>query len=388
MDFRLSEHVEKFVAEVGAFLREHYDDEAKAHEERTGDGFSPRLHRALAQRGWVAADWPREYGGQERDPYEMYVLDREFSRTGCPRNTPITTSLVGNTLRLIGTERQKREILPRVVRGEVTIALGYTEPHCGSDVADARTRAERDGDDWLINGQKMFTTGGHLTDYVFVLARTSPDKPKRDGLTLFLVPTRSPGFEAQAVMTVGGERSNLTFYQNVRVPDWLRVGEVDGGWEVMKVALGLEQGTGYSGAGEALLEHALEWARGAQIDGRPALADPLVRERLARAALRTEVGRLLERRFVWMLATRRRMRSEGPMCKLWTSESVVADARDLLDLAGPDGLPRGTHHSPGAPGVEYFQRFSQGMTIYAGTSEVMRSLIAEQGLGLPRSRAK
>jgi alkylation response protein AidB-like acyl-CoA dehydrogenase len=386
MDFRLGEKAEKFRGEVRAWLAEHLTPEVLEHEERTGDGLNLGAHRAMGARGWVAANWPREYGGQERDPYEMYALDVELQRSGYPRNVFITTSLVGNTLRVVGSERQKREILPRIARGEVIIALGYTEPHSGSDIADARTRAERDGDHWRIDGQKMFTTGAHLATYVFVLARTDPALSKRQGLTLFLVPTDLPGFEAQAVHTLGGERTNLTFYSGVRVPDWLRVGEVNGGWDVMKVALTLEQGVGYIANAEALLEAALVWARRS---GR--IAEPGVRERLARVALCNEVGALLERRSTWAAATRdRSLRVAGPMAKLYSSEAFVAAASDLMDLLGPDALARRGDPAAdaAASAVEYFQRFCHGTTIYAGTSEVMRSQIAEAGLGLPRSRAK
>jgi alkylation response protein AidB-like acyl-CoA dehydrogenase len=386
MDFRLGEKAEKFGAEVRAWLAENLTPEVIEHEERTGDGINLDAHRKMAERGWVAANWPREYGGQERDPYEMFALDRELQRSAYPVNVCITTSLVGNTLRVIGTERQKRELLPRIVRGELILSLGYTEPHCGSDVADARTRAERDGDGWRIDGQKMFTTGAHLADYVFLLARTDPSLPKREGLTMFLVPTDAPGFEAQAVHTLGGERTNLTFYSGVRVPDWLRVGEVNGGWDVMKVALTLEQGAGYTGRTEALFAAALEWARRT---GR--IRDPRVRERLARVALGIEVSDLLDRRSVWAAATRdRSARVAGPMAKLYSSETFVAAASDLMDLLGPDALERKSEavRDLAATVVEHFQRFCHGTTIYAGTSEVMRSQIAEAGLGLPRSRAK
>jgi alkylation response protein AidB-like acyl-CoA dehydrogenase len=204
MDFRLSDVAEAFRLEVRSWLDENLTPEVIEHEERTGDGFHPETHRALARKGWVAASWPKEFGGQERDAFEMYVMEEEFLKAGFPRNTGMTTSLVGNTLRVVGTERQKQEFLPGIVAGEVTIALGYTEPHCGSDIADARTRAVRDGDDWILNGQKMFTTGSHLTSHVFVLARTDTDKPKHRGLTLFLVRTDSEGFEAQPVHTLSG----------------------------------------------------------------------------------------------------------------------------------------------------------------------------------------
>jgi alkylation response protein AidB-like acyl-CoA dehydrogenase len=386
MDFRLGDKAEKFRGEVRAWLAQHLTPEVLEHEERTGDGINLGAHRAMAARGWVAANWPREYGGQERDPYEMYALEAELQRSNYPRNVFITTSLVGNTLRVVGTERQKREILPRIVSGEVIISLGYSEPHSGSDIADARTRAERDGDHWRIDGQKMFTTGAHLANYVFVLARTDPALSKRQGLTLFLVPTDLPGFEAQAVHTLGGERTNLTFYSGVRVPDWLRVGEVNGGWDVMKVALSLEQGIGYTGGADVLLDSALAWARRS---GR--IAEPLLRERLARVALCAEVGNLLERRSVWAAATSdRSARVAGPMAKLYSSEIFVAAASDLMDLLGPDALERNADPASAAEGntVEYLQRFCHGTTIYAGTSEVMRSQIAEAGLGLPRSRAK
>ena len=156
------------------------------------------LHRAFAEQGWIAAAWPKEWGGQERDAFEMLVMFEELARAGAPVDGWGTAELVANTLAIVGRPDQQQEIIPRVLGGEIVICLGYSEPDAGSDIASASTRAVRDGDGWVINGQKMFTTLAHESAYVWLLTRTNPDVPKHRGLTLFLVPMDTPGIEVRA----------------------------------------------------------------------------------------------------------------------------------------------------------------------------------------------
>ena len=199
--------------------------------------------------------------------------------------------MVANIIRHVGNESQKQEILPRALSGEILIVLGFTEPESGSDVAAAQTRAVRDGDEWVINGQKMFTTNAEEADYVFLLTRTNPDVPKHKGLTTFLVPLRQPGVEIQPVYTVSGERTNLTFYTDVHVDDSLRIGEVDGGWDVMTVSLTFERSGPQGGHSVRLLRAMESWAASsADGEGRPRSEDPDVQARLGRAAAETEVA--------------------------------------------------------------------------------------------------
>ncbi len=247
MDFRLGERSEAFRQEARDFLDEVLTDEVREEMEKTGVHHSWHFHRNLVERGWLAPGWPEELGGQGRDPLEMLAFMEEFHRAGAPTYAVGTTLMVAGILRHIGTEEQKQLVIPPALRGEIIIVLGFTEPESGSDVAAAQTRAVRDGDEWVINGQKMFTTNAQEADYVFMLTRTDPEAPKHKGLTTFLVPLRQPGVEIQPVRTLSGERTNLTFYSDVRVDDSLRIGEVDGGWDVMGVGLTLERAGDHGG---------------------------------------------------------------------------------------------------------------------------------------------
>jgi alkylation response protein AidB-like acyl-CoA dehydrogenase len=296
--------------------------------------------------------------------------------------------IVANLIRHIGTDEQKRLIIPPVLAGEIIIVLGLTEPESGSDVAAAQTRAVRDGDHWVINGQKMFTTNAQEGAYAFMLARTDPDLPKHRGLTTFLVPLRQPGVEIQPVYTLSGERTNLTFYEDVRVDDALRLGEVNGGWDVMGIMLTLERAGAQGGESVRLLAAMEEWAR-TEVDdgGRPRADDPDVRARLGRAAAENEVSTLLARRTAWVNQSGRLPGVEGSMAKLFASEAITRQSADFMDLLGTDGVRSQGDPSARARGaVDYAFRYALGTTTYGGTSEIQRNIIAQRGLGLPRPR--
>jgi 3-oxocholest-4-en-26-oyl-CoA dehydrogenase alpha subunit len=277
-------------------------------------------------------------------------------------------------------------VLPRVLAGEQYIALGFSEPEAGSDVAAVSTRAVRDGDEWVIDGQKMFTTNAHIVPYVFLLARTNRDVPNHRGLTTFLVPLDHPGVEIQAVQTLSGERTNITYYSDVRLDDSWRIGEVDRGWQSLMIALQDEHSAGYGGHLDRLVATTEAWAREATgADGRRRLDDPDARARLGRAATELEVTMLLQRRASWMAHNGDIPEAEGPMAKLFSTESLVRASQDLAELVGPDGIR--SYFEPTAPQggrIEHIMRFAVGTTIYAGTSEVQRNIIAQRGLGLPR----
>jgi alkylation response protein AidB-like acyl-CoA dehydrogenase len=388
MDFRLGERSDAFRAEARAFLDEALTPEVKAQMEETGIHHNWDFHRKLVERGWLAPGWPVEYGGQGRDRLEVLAFAEEFQRAGAPTYGTGTTLMIANVIRLIGTEEQKKLILPRALGGEIIIVLGFTEPESGSDVAAAQARAVRDGDEWVINGQKMFTTNAQDADYVFMLTRTNPDVPKHQGLTTFLVPLKQPGVEIRAVHTLSGERTNLTFYTDVRVDDGMRIGEVDGGWEVMTVGLTFERSGAQGGESVRLLSAMEHWAATTTDEhGHPRSEDPSIRARLGRAAAENEVSTLLARRSAWVESTQGTSGVEGSMGKLFASEAITRQGADFMDMLGPDGL-----RSMGDPtaiedgAAEYSFRFALGATTYGGTSEIQRTIIAQRGLGLPRSR--
>ena len=386
MEFGLGERSEELRAEARAFLAEVYTEDMRQELHRTGSYHNPTFHRALVEKGWFAPGWPEELGGQGRDPLEVLAFAEEFQRAEAPTFAAIMTLMIADVIRLIGTEEQKRLIIPRAVRGEIIVVLGFSEPESGSDVAAAQTRAVRDGDTWVINGQKMFTTNAQDADYVFMLTRTNPDVPKHKGLTTFLVPLDQDGVEIRPVHTISGERTNLTFYSDVRVPDSLRIGEVDDGWHVMTIGLTFERSGAYGGESHRLLTAMERWAASSTDDqGRSRAEDSDVLARLGRAAAENEVSLLLSRRTAWVLASGRLPGVEGTMAKYFSSEALTRQSADFVDLLGADGV-RSFGDPTAIEGGEAEQafRFAIGTTIYGGTSEIQRTVIAQRGLGLPR----
>jgi alkylation response protein AidB-like acyl-CoA dehydrogenase len=347
------------------------------------------LHARLARDGILGAGWPAEYGGSAVDAdFARAVFDECLAR-GLHADAWMTTVIVARTLEQVGTEEQKRAYLPAALRGELLIALGYSEPDSGSDVAAAKTTAVRDADGWLINGQKMFTSMAQVSSHVFVLARTNSAVPKHRGLSLFLVPTDSPGFAVQPIHTLGGQVTNATFYTDVRVPDTARVGAVDDGWGVMRVALVYERGVGVPMSHEQTLSRDLAvWARDAvRLDGTVAFDDPLTAERIGRIAVDELVGQALAMKVNWLVSKGALPTVEGNMRRLFAAEAAQRHYSDALDILGPGGvLASGAANAPAGGHFEHDFRAAVVTTIYGGASEILREIIAERHLGLPRAR--
>ncbi|HEY3139977.1 MAG TPA: acyl-CoA dehydrogenase family protein, partial [Acidimicrobiales bacterium] len=387
MDFGFDPDTVAFQQEVRAFLDEHLDHDIIDRALTTGTMHDWGLHRKLCQRGYLAAGWPTEVGGLGRSAVATTTLMQELYRAAAPVDGMGIAAMVGATLLLCGNEEHKQEVLPRILAGDVLCCLGYSEPDAGSDVAAVQTRAARDGNEWVINGQKMFTTMAQEAEYVFLLTRTNLDAPKHKGLTMFLVPMSTPGIEITPVETLGGERTNITFYTDVRVPDSCRVGDIDAGWTVMHAALVYERNSSNWGEPAHFVAAVADWAATADGEGHRPLDDPGAQERLAQWDTLIEVGRLLLYRSAWMAATGALPQVEGSMAKLWLTEAFVAASSDLLDLVGPEALapPSGGTMVLGDL-VEHAFRHAMVTTIYGGSSEVQREIIAQRGLGLPRVR--
>jgi alkylation response protein AidB-like acyl-CoA dehydrogenase len=383
VNFDIDESAAAVREQAREFLRRELTPELDERVYREGVSHDATFVRRLAERGWVAPDWERDDGTRPLGPYEIHGLTDELTKAEAPIYAISTTDMVARVIRAVGSEELQAEVLPRFLRGELTIALGMTEPEVGSDVAGVRTRASRDGGNserWIVNGQKMFTTNGHITDYVFLLTRTRPDGPKHAGLTLFLVRLDQPGVEVQAMYTLSGERTNIVYLSDVVVEDRWRIGEVDGGWRALMLALQDEHSAPFSPHLARLLEAVDEWGRAS---GR--LDEPDVRARLGRWASFLEVAQLLELRVTWMTANGQVPVAEGPMSKLFSTEALVAAADDLTEMIGPDALrSRGEQTAVAGGRVEHALRFSLGTAIYAGTSEIQRNIIAQQACGLPR----
>ncbi|WP_175907690.1 MULTISPECIES: acyl-CoA dehydrogenase [Burkholderia] len=345
------------------------------------DGHDPAIHRALGQAGLLYPDWPKAHGGAARSPYETAALYSAFAEAHWPTSVIRVSDMVGKMVMAFGTDAVKQELLPPLLAGTTTCALGYTEPSCGSDIFAAKTRAVKDGDEWVIDGQKMFTSQGHIADYVLLLARTNPDAAKYAGLTLFLVPANVPGYAVQEVKTLGNERTNITYYEGLRIPDRYRLGEINGGVKVMSAALTMEQSAGDFFVAElsAMIKYTERWARASG-----AIDREEVRRGLAKAHVVREVADTLSRRCVWAFAEHAVGKHHGPMAKLFASEALVSVSTDLMALTAPTSLLQG----PTDLGrLELEGRKAIQATIYGGTSEVQRSLIAEAALGMPRTRS-
>jgi alkylation response protein AidB-like acyl-CoA dehydrogenase len=394
MDFAESDDLAAVRDAARAWADANVRPEWAADQRRTGVHQTMELHARLAGDGILGAGWPARYGGGADPGFARAVFD-ELNRRDVHYDGWATTLMVARTIEQVGTEEQKREYIPAVLRGEVLIALGYSEPGSGSDVASARTTAVRmthdgqDSGDWVINGQKMFTSTAQLASHVFVLARTNPGAAKHKGLTLFLVPTASAGYEIQPIRTLGGQVTNATFYAGVRVPDSARIGGIDEGWSVMKVALVFERGFGSAASLEQTMARDLAaWARGAaRPGGQTAFDDPLTAERIGRVAVDEEVTRLLSVRLDWLARKGELPQIEGAMRKLFWTETSQRHYRDALDILGAEGVL-----APDAPAAPADGAFEHGFreavvtTIYGGASEVLRDIIAERRLGLPRNR--
>jgi alkylation response protein AidB-like acyl-CoA dehydrogenase len=359
-------------------------------QQRTGCHQTMELHARLARDGILGAGWPPEHGGSDVDPGFARAVFGEVTRRGVHSDGWSTTVMVTHTIARVATEEQKREYIPAVLRGEMLFALGYSEPGSGSDVAAAKTTAVRVKDgEWVINGQKMFTSTAQLASHVFVLARTNPNAAKHKGLTLFLVPTTSAGYQIQPIHTLGGQVTNATFYSGVAVPDSARIGGVDEGWNVMKVALVYERGFGSAASLQQTLARDLAaWARQARRpDGTAAFDDPLTAERIGRIAVDEEVTRVLGLRLDWLARQGKLPQVESSMRKLFWTETIQRHYSDALDILGADGvLAPGAANAPAGGTFEHDFRAAVVTTVYGGASEILREIIAERRLGLPRNR--
>jgi alkylation response protein AidB-like acyl-CoA dehydrogenase len=387
VDFEAPGGGEALAAETRAVFERVLTPEIRALDDHSYEGHDWGVHRALGEAGLLHPDWPRRFGGRDADPDSARASARVWDEVGYTSVVNGTTGMVGRIVMQFAPEDVQAEVLPGIGRGEITCSLGYTEPSGGSDVFAARTRAVRDpdGDGWIINGQKMFTSGAEYSSYVLMITRTDPDAPKHKGVTLFLVPLKQPGVEIRPVHTFMDERTNATFYDNVKVPDRYRLGEVNGGVKVLAAALSMEQGgANYHRYLDRMVSTVADWARASERDGRPVIEDPQALARLARTAADARIAAALGARATWTGLNRLPDAAFGPASKVFSTEAFIADSADLLDLAAPQSLLRG-HEGLGL--VEMGYRHSTATTIYAGTSEVLRSMVAERRLGLPRSRA-
>jgi alkylation response protein AidB-like acyl-CoA dehydrogenase len=401
MDVRYAPEAEAYREKVQAFLAEHLPAHWQgigALDKEAADTFSSEWRTVLYENGYLAVSWPQEYGGAGLTPLEQVILAEEFAKGGVPQGTMndvFSIQMVGNTIVQWGTEEQKRHYLPRILSGADVWCQGYSEPNAGSDLANLGCRAELDGDEWVINGQKIWTSAGHLANWIFVLARTDPTASKHRGITFLLCPMEQPGVEVRPIKMISGESEfNEVFFTDARTPRENVVGEVNAGWAVAMTLLGFERG-------EAAAVLPVRFRT--EIDRLLALAkergkagDPLIRQRLAWCYSKVEIMRYLGMRALTAWLAGGHVGPEAAITKLYWSEyhrTVTELAVDILGLEAlvPTGkAPNSAFQAdePGAPNssaswVGTFLNARAG-TIYAGTSQVQRNIIGELVLGLPK----
>ncbi|WP_328439794.1 acyl-CoA dehydrogenase family protein [Streptomyces sp. NBC_00444] len=351
------------------------------------------LRRRIGADGWLGLGWPVEYGGQGRGADEQFVFFDEAYRAGAPVSM-VTLNTVGPTLMKYGSEEQKAAFLPGILRGELVFAIGYSEPSAGTDLASLRTRAVRDGaGDWLVDGQKIFTSGAQHADWIWLACRTDPDAPKHRGISILLVPTDAPGFSWTPIETVGGQTTTATYYDAVRVPAGNLVGAENEGWtlitnqlnheRVALAALGMQAEDFYTAALNAVRTPD-------PVTGRRRVDEPWVRSRLAEAHARLAASRLLSWRLVGDVGAGRLAPGDASGVKVAGTESAVAVYRICQHAIGTDGLAGLVRSgSPGAFGdgeLERLNRAAQINTFGGGVSEVQREIVATMRLGMTRGR--
>uniref|UniRef100_A0AAU2VUF8 Acyl-CoA dehydrogenase family protein n=1 Tax=Streptomyces sp. NBC_00008 TaxID=2903610 RepID=A0AAU2VUF8_9ACTN len=380
--------------QLRAELRTYFRDVMPEFGERTGpvDGNPAdqrRLLRRIGADGMLGLGWPVEYGGQGRGADEQFVFFDEAYRAGAPVSM-VTLNTVGPTLMKYGTEAQKEYFLPRILAGEIVFAIGYSEPEAGTDLAALRTRAVRQGDSWVIDGQKIFTSNAQNADWIWLACRTDPEAPKHRGISIILVPTDAPGFSWTPIETVGGLTTTATYYDGVQVPAAGLVGAENGGWGLITNQLNHER-VALAAIGmqaEDFYDAALSFARTPDpVTGRRPVDQPWIRSRLAEAYARLAATRLLNWRLVGHVGAGVLAPGDASGVKFVGTESAVEVYRMCQEITGHAGMIRGG--SPGSFGdgeLERMNRAAQINTFGGGVSEVQREIVATMRLGMKRGK--
>jgi alkylation response protein AidB-like acyl-CoA dehydrogenase len=401
MDIDYPPQAEQFRQRVRAFLGDNLPDGwtgLGGLEESEREKFRAQWRKTLADHQMLAVSWPKEYGGAGLTLVEQVVLAEEFARAGAPQGSENDTfgiGMLGNTLIHLGTEEQKQHYLPRILSGEQRWCQGYSEPDAGSDLAGIRASAVLDGDEWVINGQKTWTSAGHLADHIFVLARTDPSAPKHRGISFLLVPMDQPGVEVRPIRNMAGYALfNEVFFTDARTAAHEVVGGVNDGWRTAMALLGFERGVTATTDAirfRAELDRLFALAR-----ERGLTSDPRVRDRLAWCHSRVEVMRFRGLQALTRSLNGQRPGPEAAISKIIWSEYAQAYTELAMEILGPEALvptgqatggllqmPEAGTENSSLSWVETFLAARAG-TIYAGSSQVQRNIIGEQLLGLPK----
>jgi len=388
MDFEFSPEQEAFRKEVRNFLEAEID---KGSFQPMCDGwiqgYSPDFTKKMAAKGWIGLSWPKEYGGQGRSQIERLILTEEMLRYGAPAACHwFADRQIGRSLIAYGTDEQKEELLPQILKGEAYIGLGMSEPEAGSDLASLRTRAIEDGNDYIIDGQKMWTSCARFMTHVYLVARTDPDAPKHRGISEFILDASLPGISIRPTIDItGSEAWGEVFYDNVRIPKSNLIGEKNRGFYQILNQLdyersGLERLMGNYPLFDALVGFTKETTR----NGVALCKDPLIRDKLARLQIEFEMGRLLSYRVVLIMEQGRAPNVEAAMAKAYCTtfeQRLASMATEILGLYGQ--LVAESKWAPIMGMAPHSYLGSKGYSLQAGTTEVLKNIVATRGLGLP-----
>jgi alkylation response protein AidB-like acyl-CoA dehydrogenase len=340
--------------------------------------------QALGAARLLGVGWPTEYGGRGFSAIEQFIFNEEIQRVNAPIPF-VTLNTVGPTLMQYGTEEQKQKFLPEILDGTVEFAIGYSEPSAGSDLASLRTAAVRDGDDYIINGQKMFTSGASHADYIWLAARTDPAAKKHRGISIFIVPTSSPGFSWKPLPTMPGVCTYYTFYDDVRVPASSIVGGENDGWKLITTQLNFERAAmGNLGALEPLLENTLRWAQTTELDGGRVIDQPWVRLALARVEAQVAAYKIMNLRVNAAMTKGTLGMGEASAVKVFGTELTQQVARELLEVLDGSGTRKG-EDAPLRGALESAYPMAVINTFGGGANEIQRDIIAMAGLLMPRA---
>lgn len=358
-------------------------------ERLTGEGGAAykEVIRQIGRDGWLGVGWPKEWGGQGFTGIEQLIFLDEARRAGAPLPF-VTLNTVGPAIMRHGTDDMKKRFLPLILSGEVHFAIGYSEPGAGTDLAALSTEAKREGDEYVVNGTKIFTSGADDADYIWLAVRTDPTAKKHAGISILICPTDDPGFSVAPIFTVGDGRTNMTYYEDVRVPVTNRVGDENGGWKLITTQLNYERiGLGVWGCiAQRLVDDVIVFARETPTDdGRPLIEEGWVQTALAEAYARTEASKVMNWRMAWELEGGILDPARASSVKVFGTEELIEIYRLLLDVLGAPGLLKA--RSPGAVlrgEIEMQYRACQINTFGGGVNEIQRQIVATMGLGLPR----
>jgi alkylation response protein AidB-like acyl-CoA dehydrogenase len=384
IDFDLGESAEAMRQRAVRFFDDNLTEEFEPYRGHSWDGYHPAMHKKLADANLLFPQWPEKWGGLDATPAETLALQQVFYDRRWAQFPQGTSKIVGEMILKFGSDEVKEKILPEIMKGEAICCLGLTEPHCGSDVFAAKTKAVRKGTKWIIDGQKMFTSGANISKYVMLLTNTNPDAPKHVGKTLFIVPLDLPGVEIHRVDTISEDRTNTTYYTDVEIGDEYRLGDVDAGSKVMGFMLTLEQGGSPFGYElKHMIDQASSWALKTERNGKRVFDDPLAQTRLAVAATQVAIAETMLLRITEQKEKGKHVRHYASMLKSFVTEAGKKSGAELINMAAPDSL---FSHTPDLNYIEGSWRSALACSIYAGTTQVHRSVVAENGLGMPRSR--